>query len=355
MPSPTPIVLQDQSGLAQGITGAGSALSQALNYRTQKNQQSAGLDAFQSGIEGAAGDPNAIAMAYKQALNAGADPAQLQVLSQEYQSARKNNAFKTSYDEAISAGGMDTDAGQQAFVMTYGREGGDPFEAMKLFKKDQKGETAFDKKMGEFKADSVISYMQGGDTATKNFSENLDFLESNIENVGRQKAIFGGGAGVLGGGEFGPMQSAEFAEYENRGYLVLDGVIKVFNKAGVLPEKKLKWIKETFAVSPFDTQEQIKGKINSLRSLAKDASSFNDGMGALIEKYGANIPTAEFMKLHQDLSRSMEKYDKMIKSPQDEQVVQKLSAKGYKKGDKATNTETGDKLIFNGTRWMKQK
>ena len=78
-------------------------------------------------------------------------------------------------------------------------------------------------------------------------------------------------------------------------------------------------------------------------------------MGALIEKYGANIPTAEFMKLHQDLSRSMEKYDKMIKSPQDEQVVQKLSAKGYKKGDKATNTETGDKLIFNGTRWMKQK
>ena len=352
---PSPIVLQDQSGLAQGITGAGSALSQALNYRTQKSQQAAGLDAFTSGMEGAAGDPNAIAMAYKQALNAGADPAQLQVISQQYQAARKNNAFKTSFDEAISAGGMDTPAGQQAFVMTYGREGGDPFEAMKLFKKDQKGETAFDKKMGEFKADSVINYMQGGDAATKNFSENLDFLEANVENVGRQKAIFGGGGGIIAGGEYGPMQSAEFAEYENRGNLVLDGVIKVFNKAGVLPQKKLEWIRKTFAVSPFDTQEQIKGKINSLRSLAKDASSFNDGMGALIEKYGENIPNAEFMKLQKGLDGSMEKYDRMIKSPQEEQVVQKLSNKGYKKGQTATDTKTGEKFIYNGSRWVKQK
>jgi len=343
---PAPIVLQDQSGLAQGITGAGSALAQALGVRNQQARQAQGMSAFQEGLAGAGSDPEAIMSAYQQALSAGADPAQLQMMQGAYQQARQQNAFQSAFDEAINAGGLTTPEGQQAFMLSYSREGGDPFKAMQLFKKDAKGETTFDKKIDEFKANAVISYLQGGDDASNTLTENLDYLEENASNVGRAKGMVTG--------EF-LYNSAEFTEYRNRGNLVLDGVIKVFNKAGVLPQKKLEWIRETFAISPWDTQEQIRGKVQSLRSLAKDASAFNSGIGDLIDRYGQNIPTEEFLKLQKGVDRSLDRFNQDVESPQQEQVVDKLSTKGYKKGDVATDSESGQKYVFNGTRWVKKK
>ena len=343
---PAPIVLQDQSGLAQGIAGAGSALSQALQFRNQQANQRQGLEAFQSGMESAQGDPNMIAKAYTQALASGADPAQLQGLSQAYQSARKQNAFKTAFDEAINMGGLDTDEGKQAFIQSFGREGGDPFQAMQFFKKDQKGETTFDKKINEFKANAVIDYIGGGSDASKNLKENLDYLEGNLKNVGRAKG--------LATGEF-LWSGQEFTEFRNRGNLALDGVIKVFNKAGVLPQKKLEWIRETFSVSPMDTQDQIQGKINALRTLTKDASAFDEGLGGLIDKYGENIPTREFLNLQRNVTKSFDKFEQEMASPQKEQVYQKLPTSGISTGAEATDTETGQKFIWNGSRWIKQK
>lgn len=343
---PAPIILQDQSGLGAGIAGAGNALAQALQFRNQQAQQQQGLNQFTSGIEAAQGDPTMIAKAYSQALASGADPAQLQGLSQAYQSAKKQNAFKSAFDEAINKGGLDTNEGRQAFVQTYGREGGDPFQALQFFKKDQKGETAFDKKINEFKATAVIDYMSGGDDATKNLTENLDYLESKIPEVGRAKGI--------ATGEF-LWSGAEFTEFRNRGNLALDGVIKVFNKAGVLPQKKLEWIRETFSVSPMDTQEQIKGKINALRTLAKDATGFQQGLGELIDKYGENIPNREFLKLQKIADSSLQKFDQQVASPEGEKVVNKLPSSGVRKGATAVNSESGEKFIYNGSRWVKQK
>jgi len=343
---PAPIILQDQSGLGQGIATAGSALSQALGTRMQQNRQQQGLSAFQEGLGEAGNDPQAIMSAYQQALSAGADPAQLQMMQGAYQQAKQQNAFQSAFDEAINAGGLTTPEGQEAFMLTYSREGGDPFKAMQLFKKDSKGETTFDKKLNEFKADAVISYLQGGDDASNTLTENLDYLEEKASDVGRAKGLVTG--------EF-LYNSADFTEYRNRGNLVLDGVIKVFNKAGVLPQKKLEWIRETFAISPWDTQEQIRGKVQSLRTLAKDAGQFNAGLGQLIDQYGENIPTAEFLKLQKNMDKSLDRFNMQVESPEKEQVVEKLSTKGYRKGDMATDSETGQQLIFNGTRWVKKK
>jgi len=352
---PTPIILGDTSGLAEGLSSGLSAFNQAIGQGLQQRRQAQGLSAFNEALIGAEGDPQAIATAYQQALSADADPQQLNALGQAYQQARQQNAFKSAFDAAMEAGGMDSVEGQNAFVLEYGKSGGDPFKAMQMFKKDQKGQTVFDKKIDEFKAESVINYIQGGDQKNQTFIENLDYLEKNLENVGRMAALTGGKAGLIFGGEYGPLQSAEFAEYERRGKLVLDGVIKVFNKAGVLPEKKLKWIRDTFAVSPYDTQEQIKGRIAALRSLAKDAGSFNEGMGALIDRYGQNIPTSEFLKLQKSAASVLDKYDQAVRSPQPERVYEKPPTKGLKKGQPMMNTETGEKFRWNGTRWVKQK
>lgn len=352
---PAPIIMRDMSGLQQGLSQGFSAFNQALGQGLQQRQQRQGLEAFGAGIRDSKGDPNAIASAYQQALAAGADPQQLGALGQAYQEAKKNNAFKTAFDEALEVGGIDTPEGQNAFAIAYGREGGDPFKAIQMFQKNKGAPSAFDKKMDEFKAQSVIDYIQGGADSAKTFDDNLNFLEQNVDSVGRQAAVTTGKYGLFGGGQYGLGQTAEFAEYERRGNLVLDGVIKVFNKAGVLPEKKLKWIRDTFAVSPYDTQEQIRGRIAALRSLSKDTSVFSQGMGALIDKYGENIPTGEFLKLQKGLSDSFNKFEKAVASPEAEQVFEKLPTKGMVKGATATDTDTGQKFIYNGSRWVKQK
>jgi hypothetical protein len=347
------------SGLSEGISSAGSALGQALQMRGQKKQERRGLDAFNIAVGGAEGDSNAIAQAYTQALNAGADSQQLGMLAGAYQSARKQNAFKSSYDLAIEAGGMDTEAGKFAFLEEYSKSGGNPVEGIKFFKEDRKGQTVFDKKIDEFKAKAVIDHMQGGDVSQKTFDDNLNFLEQNVDEVGRIAAITGGSAGLLGGGEYGPFQSAAFSEYERRGNLVLDGVIKVFNKAGVLPEKKLKWIRDTFAISPFDTQEQIRGRLAALRSLSKGTSGFEEGIGLLIDKYGDDIPNSKFLKLQRNLNKSFDKFEGQFAfstQPQGKgRVYEKLPTSGIKKGDVATDTVTGKKFVWTGSRWSKSK
>ena len=342
---PAPIVLQDQSGLAQGIAGAGSALSQALQQRGMERKQAQGLSAFQTAMGQAdPNDPNAIASAYQQALAQGADPAQLQFLGQQYQQAKERSAFSSAYDDALNFGGLSTPQGQEAFVNKFVASGGDPFKAFQLFKKDSKGENTFDKKLNEFKADAVVNYIQGGAEDQNTLKENLDFLENNLENVGRMKGIFRGE--IFQEGE-------AFTEFRNRGNLVLDGVIKVFNKAGVLPQKKLEWIRETFGISPFDTQAQIRGKINSLRSLQKEAGVFNQNLGKLIDRYGPNIPNEEFIKLQQNANKFVDQFTQGADSPQKE-TVHKSLPRTAKKGSTAYDPDTGKKFIFNGTRWIKQ-
>jgi len=207
-------------------------------------------------------------------------------------------------------------------------------------------ETATDKKFADFKADTIVSHLKEGASQKGVFEDNLNWLESNKENVGRTKAV----TGV----ELGPFKSSLFTEYENRGNLVLDGVIRIFNKAGVLPQKKLEWIRKTFAISPFDTQEQISGKINSLRSLSKTASSFDEELDGLIEKHGLDIPDKDFMNIRSSINSKLNEFDAAVSSPQKEEVVTTLSNTGYKTGDTATNSETGESFIFKGNKWIKQ-
>lgn len=318
-------IFQDQSGIAQGISQAGGALGQAL--------QASGARQFDQ----------------QKTLQQQQFELQKIQSKQDFETLKtqtKQNAFNSAYDASNEVGGITTQAGQQAFLKEFNRQGGDGLEALKHFKMDSKSETTFDKKLGEFKAESVINYLKDGEEGTNILKDNLDYLEANKKNVGRARGLATGEAFT---------NSAQFTEYRNRGNLALDGVIKVYNKSGALPQKKLEWIRKTFAISPWDTQEQIQGKINALRGLEKDGAAFSKSMGQLIEKYGPDIPNEEFVKIQQRLNDSVNISDEQVASPQKEQVVEKLSNKGYKKGNKATNSETGEEFVYNGKRWVKQK
>lgn len=342
-----PIVFNDRS-LSRGIETAGSALAGAIQQRGQKRNAERGLSEFSDSLSQSDGTPQSIRQAYTNAINQGADPAQLQFLKEEHKQAIESNAVKSAYDFALEKGGFNTPEGQSSFVDEYIKSGGDPMKALSMFNKKPGTQSVFDKKIDEFKADSVINYIQGGESTTKTLEDNLEFLGDEIENVGRAKGAVTG--------EF-LWNSAKFTEYRNRGNLVLDGVIKVFNKAGVLPQRKLEWIRDTFAVSPWDTQDQIKGKIQSLQSLVKDSAEFNNQMGSLIDRHGENIPNSEFMKIQKNLSNSIDRLENQNASGDGQKIekVNKLSSSGYKKGDLAMNEKTGKGYIFNGERWVEKK
>jgi len=348
----SPLIFQDQSGLAQGISTAGGALAQALQQRGKqqreeqlKMKRQEGFSGLMTALQQPDLDPNIRNQSVINALSKNVKPEEINIIEKVLQSSKKQDYFKTALDRSLDVGGLSTPEGQSAFIEAYAPYAENPMEVLKLFKKDTKNQTVFDKKIDEFKAESVIDYIQGGKESSAVLSENLDYLESNIDKVGRAKGI--------ATGEF-LWSGKEFTEYRNRGNLVLDGVIKVFNKAGVLPQKKLEWIRKTFAISPFDTKEQIKGKIASLRTLASDATGFRDKLGDLIDKYGNNIPNEEFIKLQTKVDKNFRKFEQQIDSPEKETVVNKLPASA-KKGSIATNTETGQKFIYSGTRWIKQK
>lgn len=341
---PAPIVLQDpfQQSLGQGITGASNVLAQALQKRGDKQRQQTALSSFQEALEVADGDPNLINKALMNAAANNVNPNVLQSVLSTYKETNKNNAFSSAYDQALQEGGIDTETGKAAFLKQYTKKGGSIVEGLKVFETKKGTQSVFDKKIDEYKANAVIDYMQGGNEADVNFSENLDFLEKNLPSVGYQKSL----------SNIGPFKSQMFSEYENRGNLVLDRVIKIFNRSGVLPQKKLEWLKDTFSVSPNDYQNVIKGKINALRTLSKKAESLDNRFGQLVEKYGADIPNDEFIKLSKESAKTLEKYDQAVQSPEQENVVNKLPSKA-KTGAIATDTKSGQKYKFNGKRWVK--
>jgi len=218
------------------------------------------------------------------------------------------------------------------------------FELQEKYKSEAKSpQTIVEKKIDEFKANSIIDSISG-DSA---FKSNLDFLEENIKKVGMKKSILGV--------EYGFAKSKIFKEYENAGNLVLDGVIKIFNKAGTLPQKKLEWIKDTFAISPSDTQQQIKGKLSSLRRLENVSSEFNEKIKDLTAEYGVNIPNDVFIERMSSVKNELDSFAKE-NGFKDEKEVKKFDklppAKDFK-GE--TFRQNGVRMKSDGEKWTKIK
>lgn len=362
------IIFKNDS-LAKGIEGAGTVLGEALKKRgelQQKQEIQGSLANVLSEVD--MEDPMRIQQAIAEANRLNAPSSTLDFLNKSYQSARKSSAFKSALDIAMEQeGGIESEKGKSAFLKEFTSRGGDPFEAMKMFK-ETKGTSAFGKEMDKFMAKSTIAYIQGAPQKQKNLKENLDWLQDNIENVGMGQAYTPFTKGSYGIPQrFLPGEI--FTEYANRGELILTGVIELFNPAGVLPDAKLRRLRERFAVNPNDTQAQIQGKINALRTLEQAGSSYVDIMGDLIDQYGENIPRGEFMKAMSVLQKSLDEvdqiYEKQLKPSQE------ASDKGYSPGQEYTvarmpaassvpkgteyEDDNGVLYINNGKKWIKKK
>jgi hypothetical protein len=363
---PQPIVIE-YNGLARGIEGAGNAIGNALSernkeinkikyeqeklkeQRTYEEQETLkkrkALTPFNELLIqlSAKETPKlSISQAYQQAIEAGADPSEAAASAQMLMQQQTQNSYSSGMDAAMNfKGGIMSEEGRQAFVNNFVRSGGDLKSINELLKPGKKGaQSTYEKELDKFKAKSVIDTVQGGGDA-QSISENLSWLEKNVDQVGKLRGYFNRGA----------MQSEMFAEYENKGNLVLAPVIKIFNKAGTLPTKKLEWIKEQFAISPHMTQDQIRGKINAMKPIVNIALDYHAQIANLVEKYGANIPNEEFFKVSKKLNNEFDNvYDKQFERKVYSDTSE-LDAKKLK-GRIITNPTTGQKMISNGSEFV---
>ena len=89
-----PIILQDPSGLAQGITGAASALGQALQYRSKKAEEDKKRSALTSALSQLPQDasPMEVQGALQQAIAQGADVATVAQLGNMFSTFQKSKS-----------------------------------------------------------------------------------------------------------------------------------------------------------------------------------------------------------------------------------------------------------------------
>lgn len=342
-----PIVLKDDS-LARGIERAGSALGSAMmevaKDKRQLEKRRRSLSPFEEAMK-TANDPTiqkkSPTQLYIESLSLGANPEEAASSAKMLMYQQQENAQTSALDASMQYGGLSSPEGRNAFLNQYAKSGGDFQKVNELLKTPKKGqESTVDKELGKVKAKAIIDVVQGGGKGQA-MVDNLAWLEKNIDKVGSIKGI----------SNRGPMQSELFAEFENKGRLMVEPIIKIFNPAGTLPTKKLEWIRDNFAISPYDTQNQIRGKLNAVKPLVNIALDYQSKVADLVDKYGANIPNEEFFKISKKLNNEFNSiYDKQF----ERKVYSDLNQLNPKemKGRTITNPSTGQKLRSNGTEWV---
>lgn len=332
-------------GLREGISGAGNILASALMKRGERRA----LSSFED-------EESSLETSYQRAIQAGANPQSAMQFYAMKRQQRSDNASKSALDVVLSSGeDLYSPKGRDIFLQNYVQAGGSLPEGISMMPKLEKQKevkSIVDKKIEENMATNVIDLVHGGSKLGK-AEENLNWLEGNIENVGRLKSLV----------NIGPFQNQKFAEFRNRGNLALDPVIHVFNKSGVVPKEKLQWMRDTFAIDPTDTQEQIRGKINALKSLSRGGIAFEKGLQSLLDKYGTDIPINEYVKLAKETDSFVDSFindyssgnlkTETKETPVKSSFEKPPAASSVKQGQKIRDKKTGQILISNGKKWVK--
>lgn len=345
---PAPIIIEDMSGLSQGIAGAGSALAQALQYRAQQNQQQEALKTFQDELILSPDDPNALSRAFAKALSAGGNRTDLMMLADQHQQVRKQNAFRTAFDIAMDAGGMATEGGQHAFLQAYSREGGDPLPAMKYFSDYNKIDP--EKKSTYNQNQKMIAGISSDAKKAKSMLKESDNVLAAIQS---RKLP---GRGIMGSiteniydlFNAAPKEVQRLKSIAKRSILEM-GDLKGFR----LTDQKLKFLEDNL-FNPRKSREENEEAFRLWRDLLQDYVNYEGAVSQILseDKDAIYDPTLE-SRISDVLHSATTKAPGEDEAK--EKVVDKLSNTGYKKGDVAKNTETGEKFIYNGTRWIKQR
>ncbi len=215
----------------------------------------------------------------------------------------------------------------------------------------RKGQSAaslspFQKKMQEKSADFLMSGLEEGPKAA-----------SSRENIDRLRDLSKELEGPVGYGK-ALINSADAAEFNERGLLALEPVIKIFNPRGVIPQRKIEMLKEKFAPKATDNRLTIEGKLKGLEALVKQSEEHSNMIKDLYNQYGENIPMEAIINYEANSEKIIDSVlstkTEGDRTTEDDSFEKPPSAK-KNKGVIIENEETGESLISNGTRWIKYR
>jgi len=322
---PQAIVYDKDAALRQGIIGAGSALGSALGYNAQQERQQQQQLEQRQRQQGAM---NAV-LEWAQNIPEGEDMVNsLGTLQQTLQ-------------------GMDVDpATIQPIIQDVIKQ-----SAQQRLKPPAKPEvTPFGKKMqeagAEFLSETMLNIPKVAESR-KNI-ERMRELAKNLRGVsGYAKAAWG---------------SQDATEFNALGLTAIEPVLKVLNPRGVIPQRKIEMIRDLYSPKASDNRWAIEGKIKALESFTESAEELGQVMGALYQMYGENIPM-EALTQYEALASGL--VDRTLSNrgasdvnndgQPDIQSFDRPTAQMARdnKGRIITNQKTGEKLISNGSRWVK--
>lgn len=320
---PAPIFYQKDRALAQGIIGAGSALGNVLQYNNQMSNQMNMMDANR---QRQANTLNAV-LEWQQGIEPGTELQNLGALQQALQGAE--------YDPSMV----------QPILQNL-------IQQSSANRMKTPPQTPFQKKMDEKRVDFMSETLFNAPHVadSRRSLERLKELSQGLKGIeGYAKAAYG---------------SEDATEFNTLGLAAIEPVIKVFNPRGSIPQAKIEMIKKEFAPRASDNRWTIEGKLKGLENFTKNAEKLQETMKGLYELYGENIPMEAILNYEKMasglLDRSLSEKgvaDVNNDGVPDRQVFDKPSADMARqnKGKILINQKTGEKLISNGTRWVKYK
>ncbi len=147
------------------------------------------------------------------------------------------------------------------------------------------------------------------------------------------------------------MNTEAAAEVKNLSATNLDTVIKLFNPAGTLPTAKLNWIKDTFAVSPYDNLSTIRGKVNVQKIISQQALGRAEEKLRLLKQYEGVIPPEVDSKFEKDTENLLDVLQEQLE-PKEKKDFSELPSAQENEGKTIKDNNTGKLFISNGKEWV---
>lgn len=324
---PGAIFYDKDSALRQGITGAGSALGSALSSRFQQQALQQQQEAQRQRQQGTL---NSI-LEWAQSVEPGQDIAS------------SLGTLQTALQ------GQDIDPSMiQPFIQNIIQQAA----AQRTAPAQQQPQTPFGKKLqetsGQFVSDVLLNVPKVAEGR-----KNIDRLRELSEGL---KGVSGYAKALIG--------TEEAAEFNALGLTAIEPVLKILNPRGTLPQRKVEMIRDLYSPRATDNRWTIDGKLNALESFIEGGEKLGQSITSLYQMYGEDIPLDAILKYESMASdlidtnlASRGAADVNKDGTPDIEVFKRPSAAIAKnnKGRILINQETGEKLISNGTRWIKYK